>query len=420
MRQYKVLTWHTEGSAAAAWLYKLFKLLENSRQYDIIVKDRSEFGFPADYASQQDFDRVCGLYQPDVVVLHIRSANNLSVRIPDHIYAITYLDMFIESFCMLGEKFFKCLQKNNYIILPILNAERIDPYHILSNEAYKEKIIPCPFAAFLDDHVEPCKDIEKYQCDVSLVSYKKGFGFYKWVFDLNSNVTAAKALMQMVCLVSTEVRKEILERECAVLDMSWIETLLKKYFDRLNIWQYARNKEQLLEYWKKAVYYNIVYVEFGNCVADWMMESGYRVKLWGSGWEEEEKYKGCAMGVLPENGNGLCYARQYSKIAIDNHFTEGIHRRTFENIYYGSLEMMAYPGDGLQYSDYRNYFIEDESIVLFRNKKELLHKIDYYMSHEQERKKIIRNGQNILKEKKLDTFHIMEAFWSEFLRRIGV
>lgn len=419
MRQYKVLTWPAEASPAAAWLYKLFKLLENSGQYDVIVKDRTEFDFSANYASQQDFDRVCGLYQPDVVVLHIRSSNNLAICIPDHVYVITYLDMFIDPFCMFGEKFFRGLPKNNYIMLAVLNAERIDLYHILDNEAYKEKIISFPFIPFLNNHIESCQDIEKYQCDVSLVAHKKGLSFYKWVFDLKSNVTAVRALMQLVCMVSAEVRKEILERECPVLDMSWIETLLKKYFDKLDIWQYARNKEKLLDYWKKAVYYYIGYVEFGNCIVDWLVESSYRVKLWGNGWTEDEKYERCAMGALQETGNGLCYARKYSKIAIDNNLLHGIHRRTFENIYYGSLEMMAYPGDGLLCSDYRNYFIEDESIVLFRNKKELFRKIDYYMSHEQERKKIIRKGQNILKEKNLNTFHVMEAFWSEFLERIG-
>lgn len=418
MDGYRILAWLPASEGMSVHNYKIFKLLEQSKKYDVIVKDKSEFGLRAEYRSQEDFDKIYRLYQPNVILLHMVNMNCLPIDIPKNIYVITYLDHPIEPFTIFGEKYFKNINKRNYFLVSLLNLERIDREHILNNGQYKNKIICIPFVAFLDELAQPCENEERFRCDVSLVTSRKDLAYYKWQLSLDEKTAVGRSLMHCVALVASEVRKEILLRESAVTDMDWIEKILKQYFDLLGIWNLARNKEMLLECWKLIVYNVVMYVEFGNCVADWILEEDYDLKIWGGGWEKESKYRNKAMGVLPECSAELAYARQYSKISVENNLYQGVHRRTFENIYYGSLNMMIYPGEGLQYTDYKQFFVDKESIVVYRNKKELLSNLDYYLSHEEERKQVIRAGQDIIKEKKLDAFHVMEGFWGEFLRRI--
>lgn len=414
----RILTWLPASEGMSVHNYKIFKLLEQSEKYNVIVKDKSEFGVRAEYRSQQDFDKICGLYKPNVILLHMVNMNSLPITIQEDIYVITYLDHPVEPFIIFGEKYFKNAYKRNYFLLSLLNPERIDKNHILSNRQYQNKIIFIPFVAFFDEMEKPCENEERFRCDVSLVTSRKDLAYYKWQFSIDEKTAFGRSLMHCVALVAARVREEILSRECAVTDMDWIEKILKQYFDLLGIWNFARNKEMLLEYWKLIVYNVVMYVEFGNCVADWILEGNYDLKLWGGGWEKESKYRKNAMGVLPECSAELAYARKYSKISVENNLYQGVHRRTFENIHYGSLNMMIYPGEGLQYTDYKQFFADKESIVVYRNKKELLSNLDYYLSHDEERRQVIRAGQDIIKEKKLDAFHVMEGFWGEFLRRI--
>ena len=44
------------------------------------------------------------------------------------------------------------------------------------------------------------------------------------------------------------------------------------------------------------------------------------------------------------------------------------------------------------------YFADGEEIVMFRSLEECMSKIDYYLTHEEERKQIARNGQKKVRE----------------------
>jgi spore maturation protein CgeB len=60
--------------------------------------------------------------------------------------------------------------------------------------------------------------------------------------------------------------------------------------------------------------------------------------------------------------------------------------RTFEIPATNSFQIATY------FDDMKNYFIPDKEIVLFRDKNELLSKIDYYLKNEKERNKITQAG----------------------------
>ena len=49
-------------------------------------------------------------------------------------------------------------------------------------------------------------------------------------------------------------------------------------------------------------------------------------------------------------------------------------------------------------ADFLNYFVPDEDFVYYNDSDDLLNKIEYYLSHEKERKEIAANGHEKTKE----------------------
>ena len=63
------------------------------------------------------------------------------------------------------------------------------------------------------------------------------------------------------------------------------------------------------------------------------------------------------------------------------------------------------------WSSYVHFFKENESIVVARSKTELIEKIHYFLTHEEERKRIASNAYDTLKNNNL--------FCEDVLRTVG-
>lgn len=153
------------------------------------------------------------------------------------------------------------------------------------------------------------------------------------------------------------------------------------------------------KYFFKLIRMLIGYGAYRRLIAKWVVESGYRVELWGDSWENEygvEKYykgKVCDREELKR-----IYNR--SKICLFTNPDFGLHTSMFEMVSSKTL-CLAYNNDNITLASVKDYFVDGESIVLYKNRTELMEKITYYLQHMEQRKEIICRGYHIVKENKL-------------------
>lgn len=117
--------------------------------------------------------------------------------------------------------------------------------------------------------------------------------------------------------------------------------------------------------------------------------SEYNIKIWGSrqSWIKtvlNKKHMGCAVYGLEKSKAMLA-----SKIVLNNcHYAEidGVNKRTFEVAGCGAFQLADSPGIS-------EFFKEGSEIITFTTKDDLKEKVDYFLSHEKERKTIAALAQ---------------------------
>lgn len=130
-----------------------------------------------------------------------------------------------------------------------------------------------------------------------------------------------------------------------------------------------------------------------------LRDKGVNIKLFGRGWynysDLKDIYQGVltdqeVMKVLNQSKINLCLSRQdYGEIHMTGRIFEGGACKSFVLTEYCK--------------EYLDFFKEGKEIVMFKDKKELLEKIDYYLRNEKEREKIAETAhKRILKEHRLD------------------
>ena len=122
------------------------------------------------------------------------------------------------------------------------------------------------------------------------------------------------------------------------------------------------------------------------------MDAGYtNIKLWGNGWSDNEKYREYAMGPA-ENGETLSKIYQASKIVIGNNILTTAAARAWESMLSGAFYLSNYIPENADITDIRKV-LEEKDYVMFHTKEELLEKVSYYLSHEEERLKMVQRGR---------------------------
>ncbi len=134
-------------------------------------------------------------------------------------------------------------------------------------------------------------------------------------------------------------------------------------------------------------------------VVEWIMDAGITrsVRVWGNGWSNIEKFKPIHMGTA-QHGEQLSEIYRSSKIAISDHPFMSLHERNFEILASGGFPLVKNiePENKEPVDWITNYFKENEEIVLFYNKDDLLSKIQYYLDHPEERERIAENGRQVV------------------------
>lgn len=138
---------------------------------------------------------------------------------------------------------------------------------------------------------------------------------------------------------------------------------------------------------------------YRQCLVDWLLDAGYtNIKLWGNGWTKEEKYAKYAMGPA-ENGETLSKIYQASKIVLGNNVMTTAAARAWESMLSGAFYLSNYipPEDDI--TDIRKIVKENEELIMFYDKEDLLRKVDYYLNHEEERKRMAEIGRKAALER---------------------
>ncbi len=149
----------------------------------------------------------------------------------------------------------------------------------------------------------------------------------------------------------------------------------------------------ILEYFAKDMFENFNQRVFRQVLVDWILDAGFtNIKLWGNGWEKEEKYKAYAMGIA-ENGEMLSKIYQVSKIVIGNNVMTTSAARAWETMLSGGFYMSNYIPEKEDITDIRKIIDVGKDVVMFYNKEDLIKKLHYYLNHEEARKEMINRGR---------------------------
>ena len=130
-----------------------------------------------------------------------------------------------------------------------------------------------------------------------------------------------------------------------------------------------------------------------------LKDNGINIKLFGFGWNDNDEFKGIYGGPL--DGKDMVKVINQTKINLcfskNDLGDEQMKAKIFELGSCKSFTLCEYA------RDYIDYFKEDEEIVFFRNKEELLEKVKYFLGNEDKRQVLIdKSHQRVNKEYSLE------------------
>lgn len=232
---------------------------------------------------------------------------------------------------------------------------------------------------------------EKYSADISLVCHASETEEFIREFPSEFGEENIQYLVKQILLIYKEHVKNT--GKFLYTSDEFIQYVQQSFGD-LGI-----GKERLMVYVAQQMFTEFNQRVFRTTVVDWIIEAGYtNIKLWGNGWIKNSKYSKYAMGAA-ENGEVLSKIYQASKINIGNNISTTSAARTWECMLSGGFYISNYIPADADITDIRKILKLDEDVICFKNKEDLLQKINYYLSHEKERKIMIKRGREIALEK---------------------
>lgn len=124
----------------------------------------------------------------------------------------------------------------------------------------------------------------------------------------------------------------------------------------------------------------------------WLIDAGFQVKLWGLGWDKDPDFKAHAAGVL-KHGEELAKMYSCTKIVPATFFWFTSHARSWESTSCGALCMARYIPPEVDFANIRECFTEDEDFVFYHDREDLINRVKYYLTNEDERQRIAENGR---------------------------
>lgn len=132
---------------------------------------------------------------------------------------------------------------------------------------------------------------------------------------------------------------------------------------------------------------------------EWLAEKGYDLALYGREWPGHPIVGRFARGVA-QNGEPLSRILNACKIVVGNNPGMTSHARVFEAFLSNALYIGTNIPAEHDWANIREFLTEGKEILFFYDRKDLYDKIDYYLSHENERLEIVERA----KKKILATF----------------
>lgn len=259
---------------------------------------------------------------------------------------------------------------------------------------YKNHIIEGPIPGNQDIYKKyeiTEEEKEKYSCDICILCHTKSIEDY-----INNDVIYIDGLEDKL--------KEIFYSYYKLVhnDDNMIFYELQEYKEFINYslisFYSIQASDKLIDFYAERMYYELTHIVFRQCLVDWLIEAGYtNIKLWGKGWENQDKYQPYAMGIA-ENGEVLSKIYQCSKIVLGNNIKSTGAARVWESMLSGAFYLSNWIPQNEDAVDIRK-ILKPEDFSMFKGKKDLLEKVNYYLTHEEERQEMIERGKEKALEK---------------------
>ncbi len=225
---------------------------------------------------------------------------------------------------------------------------------------------------------------KQYDCDICIVANETDYDQYINEYTEKISETERQNFLDII-----KVYFELMEQEYFFYGFKSNFQLIGHIANQLGILWSANTIKGISE----DIYYSIFYRRYKSLVAEWLIDSGYTsLKLYGNQWQTNEKFRPYAMGTI-ENGEKLSKALGASKISIGEHPHVSLPSKAIESISSGTLYIAHHIPEEFDMANAREYFKENEELVYYYSKQDLLEKIDYYLKNDEERKRIIKAGQ---------------------------
>lgn len=375
-------------------------------EYSLTVEEYGHFH----YYEEIYFLRKVLEYKPSVVLGMNVSYASFPYYIPYNLPIISHID---SGNYATDESCYYYMGENTTFLVPFLTLENVLARNFIESEIYCRKSVKIPFVAdsgIYREYILTAEEKQKYSSDVCFVGNSTTtkevlYGDYVNAFErFFMNGQAKKKEWQDFmkdifeeCFELICVQESILSHEFFSAYMGGKRHKIRKFWGEIEDHTFRKFVFMMENYLISPIY--------RICVMNWIIESKFNVKIFGQRWIGSERYHSLFQGEKIDAELSKAYGA--SKIVIHSNIVHGIHRRFFEATLSGALCLCPRPEKGINLSGLDFYFKEGEEVVYFENRRDLCRKIEYYLEHEQERKRIVRNCQRVIYKEKLDIKEIL-------------
>lgn len=232
---------------------------------------------------------------------------------------------------------------------------------------------------------------EKYSCDICILCHIKSIEDY-----INNDVDYIDGLEDKLKEIFYSYYKLVQSDDNMILyGLQEYKEFIK--YSLISFYS-IQASDKLIDFYAERMCYELNLIVFRKCLVDWLIEAGYtNIKLWGKGWENQDKYQPYAMGIA-ENGEVLSKIYQCSKIVLGNNIKTTGAARVWESMLSGAFYLSNWIPQDEDAVDIRK-ILKPEDFCMFKGKKDLLEKVNYYLTHEEERQEMIERGKEKALEK---------------------
>lgn len=265
------------------------------------------------------------------------------------------------------------------------------------------QVVPVNDQLFYPRKITP-EEIEHYGSEVAVVG--------------NNNKDPERLLAEWIIATIARLDSKIAKQQAATTLLRIYDTLQKiiekgeliatRDQCRQVIFNFCKNtavtlNEEQFENLAEQFYLNMSYGLHRKIAYRKIIDAGIPLKIWGRYWEDTE-FRPFAMGQV-SHGDELAKVYSGTKIVIGNCSLVTAHYRVYEALCCGALCLVRNIPPEYDLCDIRDYLTDGQEVVFYDDEDDLIEKIRYYLQHEEERLKIVRNGQKRIKE--ILTYRVM-------------